>query len=88
MDVLGNETNLNFKIIHVDGKPIFKTAPGFEIKNLELAEHMVSHSLNRFKEGYTFGSGWKIFPRDSTHIKLEDDYIIIYDPTHVGEEII
>lgn len=47
---------------------------------------MVMHSVNRLREGYTFGSGWKIFPRDITDIKLEDDYIIIYDSTHVGEE--
>lgn len=44
---------------------------------------MIMHSLNRLKEGYTFGSGWKIYPRDYSHVLLYDDYIVIYDSTHV-----
>lgn len=44
---------------------------------------MVMHSLNRMKEGHTFGSGWKIYTRDYSHVMLADDYIVIYDTTHV-----
>ena len=29
VDVLANETYLNFKIIHAEGKPIFKTVPSY-----------------------------------------------------------
>lgn len=35
------------------------------------------------QEGYSFGSGWKIYPRDYTHVLIEKDIIIIYDSTQV-----
>ena len=82
-DIHPNETHLNFKIIEAEGTPIFKPVTGFEVKNRQLAEHMILHSLNRLKEGYTFGSGWKIYPRDYSHILVQDDFIVIYDSTHV-----
>lgn len=44
---------------------------------------MVSHSLNRLKGERIFGSGWKFFPRDYPHVMVEDDYLVIYDSTHV-----
>lgn len=83
VDVLSNETNLNFRIIHSDASVVFKSVPNFQLKNRELAQHMINHSLNRMKEGYTFGSGWKIYPRDYSHVMMADDHIVIYDSTHI-----
>ena len=47
---------------------------------------MLKHSLNRLKDGKTFGSGWKIYPRDYPHVLLLDDYVVIYDSSHVASD--
>ena len=44
---------------------------------------MIEESLKRLKEGDVIGSGWKIYPRDYPHVLVFDDYLAIYDSTHV-----
>jgi hypothetical protein len=46
---------------------------------------MVRQCLGRLKEGYTFGSEWKTFPRDYPHTLIEEDYFMIYDSSHIGK---
>ena len=53
------------------------------MKNIELAELMVTHSLNRLVEEKVFGSGWPLFPKDYPHFIVEENMTIVYDSTHV-----
>lgn len=86
VEASANSTHLNFHIIHSEGVYNFKLVPDFVMKNQELAQHMITHSLQRLKEGLTFGSGWKIFPRDYAHVTINDDFVFIYDSTHVEQQ--
>lgn len=47
---------------------------------------MIQHSLNRIKNDTVLGSGWPLYPRDYPHIIVADDYVIIYDSTHIDPD--
>ena len=52
----------------------------YTVQNLELAEAMVSHSLNRLYDTHLFGSEWPLSPpRDYPHFAVTNDFTIVYD---------
>jgi hypothetical protein len=79
-----NYTHLNFKVREAEGVPTFRNVGQFEVKNKELGTHMLNHCLNRLRNETTFGSGWKVFPRDYPHILIFDDYFAVYDSSHIN----
>ena len=64
--------------------PHFYPYGDYKIQNLELAELMVKHSLNRMYEVNLFGNGYPISPpRDYPHMIMEDNCTIVYDSSHI-----
>ena len=53
---------MHFKLKKHDQHPHFYPYGQYEIKNLELAELMVKHSLNRMYEINLFGNGYPVSP--------------------------
>lgn len=62
-----NETNINFHVVNQTHTVILVPYMDYQIQNPVLAQHMISHSLNRLHEQKVFGSGWKLYQRDYPH---------------------
>ena len=75
---------MNFLVLRSSVKELQFIGSGkYEVKNEELARTMLSHSLNRLKQEKVFGSGWKLYRRDYPHFIVEDNFIGVYDSTHI-----
>ena len=81
-----NRDTIDFHVVHFNQTSTFTPYSDYKVVNLELAQHMVTHSLNRLLENKVFGSGWKIYTRDYPHFIVEDNYTVIYDSTHVDPD--
>ena len=78
-----SKKHLDFHIISFNQTTSFTPYQEYKVENIELAQHMVTHSLNRLLESKVFGSGWALYDRDYPHFIVEDNYTIVYDSTHV-----
>ena len=77
------QQEVDFHVASFNHTTTFQEYMDYKIGNEELAQHMVTHSLNRLIRHRCFGSGWKLYPRDYPHFIVEDNYTIVYDSTHV-----
>ena len=68
-----------FKVVKTDKMAQFKDVGLFQIHDIELANYFLSRSLERLREGRTFGSGWKTYARDYPKVILENGYLFLYD---------
>ena len=73
-------------MINFDFKATYLNSP-YKVENVELADLMIKHSLNRLKEGHVFGSGWNLWPKDYPHFMVADNFTVVYDSTHITPEI-
>jgi hypothetical protein len=71
--------HLVFRVVKADKMAQFKDVGLFQVHDIELANYMLSRSLERLREGRVFGSGWKIYARDYPKAVLEDGYLFLYD---------
>lgn len=78
--------HIDFYVVGHGRSVQFFTYDGYEVTNLELAELMISHSLNRMVEEKVFGSDWPLFSKDYPHFIVQDNYTVVYDSTHVDPE--
>ena len=79
---------LNFQIVSFRKEVEFLKAGKYEVKNIELAELMIDHCLNRLKEGNVFGSGFILaMNKDYPHFVVESNYTVVYDSTHADTDL-
>ena len=84
---VAHSDHLKFHVVGFSRDVQFFIYDGYEVRNLELAELMVSHSLNRLMERHVFGSNWPLYTKDYPHFMVEENYTVVYDSTHVGPGI-
>ena len=85
---IASNNSLDFHVVSFNHTTVFTPYQDYKVENEELAQHMVTHSLNRLFDHRVFGSGWVLYPRDYPHFVVEDNYTTIYDSTHVDPSLI
>lgn len=94
----GVATNFRVKIIpeyetlelvidEVIGLPTFKPVGSYVITDLKLAEFKLNMALRSLVGYRVFGSGYPVWPRDLPSIWIKDDYILLYDSSHIPHRI-
>lgn len=63
--------HMKFHVIGFSKSVQFFEYDGYKVENLELAELMITHSMNRLLEEKVFGSDWPLFPKDYPHFIVE-----------------
>ena len=62
---------------------MFKQVGNYVVTDLKLAEFKVNMALRSLVGYKVFGSGYPVWPRDLPSIWIKDDYILIYDSSHI-----
>lgn len=75
---------LDIQLTNIAGTPVFIETPPFKIEYQELAEFMVSETLALARDGYVYGTGYKMkYPRKSPSTMVTKNYLILYDSSAV-----
>lgn len=83
--VPGYET-LELVIDEVIGIPTFKQTGSYIVTDLRQAEFKVNMALKSLVGYRVFGSGYPIWPRDLPSVWIKDDYMMIYDASHIPHQ--
>jgi hypothetical protein len=80
VEAIPQQDTLDFKIINQQHTVAFSAQSPFKVANAELAELIVSDSLERLYEGKAFGSGWpQSPPRRYSQFIVEDTFALVFD---------
>lgn len=77
--IVAKQDRLDFQVVNCDKFAHFKDEGQFLIHDIELANFFLNQSLKRLLEGTVFGSNWKTYSRNYPQVKIEDEFIFIYD---------
>lgn len=70
---------IDFVLTGISGTPVYLEASPFKIQYKDLADFMVSETLNIAKGGEVMGSGYKITPRKFPGYWVKQKYLFLYD---------
>jgi hypothetical protein len=79
---------LTFKIIYADIVNLsFEPVGSFFVNNIKLAMFKASSVLKSLSNTFTFGTGFPTVIREVPKTKVEKDYVLYYDSSHLGQNI-